>query len=151
MTFGNLFEHVPHIRGLSLNELLGRANGVHVAQFFEATDDEGLKQYECHFLGQPALVKFQFGPDNNHRATGIIHTLAEQVLAEPTALALEHIGKTFQCAIACAGHGTTVATVVKQGVDGLLQHPFLIADDDLGGFQLREIFQAIVAVDDAPI
>ena len=44
-----------------------------------------------------------------------------------------------------------MASVVKQGVHRLLQHAFLVADDYLGGLQLHEVLEAVVAVDDAPV
>ncbi len=41
--------------------------------------------------------------------------------------------------------------VVKQRVHSLLQHPLFIANDDVGSLQLKQIFEAVVAVDDTPI
>ncbi len=43
------------------------------------------------------------------------------------------------------------APVVDEGVARLLEHPLLVADDDLGGPELLEPLEAIVAVDDAPV
>jgi hypothetical protein len=44
-----------------------------------------------------------------------------------------------------------MAAVVKEGVDGLLQHPLLVVDDDVGRLQLEQVAQAVVAVDDAAV
>jgi hypothetical protein len=41
--------------------------------------------------------------------------------------------------------------IVEERVDGLLQHPLLVADDDLGRIQLLEALQTVVAVDHAPV
>src|SRR5262249_16857894 len=41
--------------------------------------------------------------------------------------------------------------VVEQRVDRLLQHPLLVADDDVGRAQLDQPLQTVVAVDDAAI
>ena len=53
---GDLFQHVPHLRGLPLNKLLGGTHGVHVAQFLESSDYKWLKEYQCHLFGQPTLM-----------------------------------------------------------------------------------------------
>ena len=45
----------------------------------------------------------------------------------------------------------TAATVVDQGVARLLEHPLLVADDDLRRTELEEPLEAVVAVDDAAI
>ena len=64
---------------------------MHVAHFFQATDDERLEQDERHFLGQAALIEFQFWADDDDGAAGVVDAFAEQVLAEATALAFQHV------------------------------------------------------------
>ena len=93
---------------------------MNVTQFLEAANDERLEQHERHLLGQAALVKLQFRPDNNHRTTRVIHTLAEQVLAETTALTLEHVGQRLECTVTRTGYRTAMATVVEQRVHRFL-------------------------------
>ena len=51
MPTGHLFEDVPDLLGLTLDHLLGRADRVDVAEFFEAANDEGLEEHQRHFLG----------------------------------------------------------------------------------------------------
>src|SRR5919205_1288145 len=82
---------------------------------------------------------------------GVVDALAEQVLAEPALLALEHVGERLQRAVARPGHGAAAAAVVEQRVDGLLEHPLLVVDDDLRGAEVEQPLQAVVAVDDAPV
>src|SRR5712692_4591391 len=53
--------------------------------------------------------------------------------------------------IARARDRPAAAAVVDQGVARLLEHPLLVADDDLGRAELEEPLEAIVAVDDAAI
>ena len=89
----NFIKNVPNFRRLALNHFLGAAHGVDVAQIFQPSDDERLKQNERHFLGQPALMQLQLRPDNDDGAARIIDAFAEQVLTEPPALTLEHVGK----------------------------------------------------------
>ena len=50
-----------------------------------------------------------------------------------------------------AEHGPLAAVVVEQGVDRLLQHPLLVADDDLGRVEVDQLLEPVVAVDDAAV
>ena len=63
---------------------------------------------ERHLLGKTALVEFQFRADDDNGAAGVVHALAEQVLAETASLALQHVGEGFEGAVAGAGDGTAV-------------------------------------------
>ena len=148
---GHLFENVPDLVFFALDHLLGAAHGVHHAQRFQSADDEGFKQHEGHLLGQAALVHAQARPDHDHGAARIVHALAQQVLAEAPLLALEHVAQRLQRAVAGAGDGAPVAAVVKQGVHGFLQHAFFVADDDIRRLEHQQVFQAVVAVDHAPV
>ena len=49
------------------------------------------------------------------------------------------------------GDGPAAPAVVEQGVDGLLQHPLLVVDDDLGRLQVEQPLQPVVPVDDAAV
>ena len=49
------------------------------------------------------------------------------------------------------GDGPAPAAVVEQRVDGLLEHPLLVVDDDLGGAEVEQSLQAVVAVDDPAV
>ena len=118
---------------------------------FELVVDERREQLERHLLRQAALVQLELGTDDDHRTTGVVDALAEQVLAEPTLLALEHVRERLQRALVRARDGLAAAAVVEQRVDGLLQHALLVADDDLGSVELLEAPQTVVTVDDAAI
>ena len=124
---------------------------MHVAQILEPPDDEWLEQYQRHFLRETALVKFQFRADNDHRAAGVVHAFAEQVLAETPALALQHVTQRLERTVAGTRHGATMTTVVKQRIDRFLQHAFLVPDDDLRGLERQKVLQPVVAVDDAAV
>ncbi len=151
MAARDFLEDVPDLGGLALDHLLGGADGMDVAQLFEAANDERLEQDQGHLLGQTALMELELRADDDDRAAGVINALAEQVLAEAPALALEHVAQGFEGAVAGAGDGAAMAAVVEEGINGLLEHPFFVADDDLRGFELEEVLQPVVAVDDAPI
>ena len=53
--------------------------------------------------------------------------------------------------VAGAGDRPAAAAVVDQGVARLLEHPLLVADDDLGRAELEEPLESVVAVDDAAV
>ena len=151
MVLDDLFEDVPHHRVLLFDQFLGLLDGGAVAALFEAVIDEGLEQLERHFLGQAALVQAQLRTDHDDGAAGIIHALAEQVLAEAALLALERIGEGLERAVVGAAQHAAAAAVVEQGVHGLLQHALFVAHDHVGSVQFDELFQAVIAVDDAAI
>ncbi len=151
VAFGHLFQHVPHFGRLPLNHLLGRAHGVHIAQFFEAADNERLEQHERHLLRQPALIELEFGADDDDGTARVIHAFAQQVLAETSVLALEHVAQRFQRAIASASDSAAMAAVVQQRIHRFLQHAFFVADDDFRRFELEQVFQPVIAVDHAAI
>ena len=109
--------------------------------------DERLEQLERHQLGQTALVQLQCRTNHDHRTAGVVDALAQQVLAEATLLALEHVGQRLQRTVTRTGHRTAATTVVEQCVDGFLQHALLVVDDDLGRTEIEQTLQAVVAVD----
>ena len=96
-------------------------------------------------------MQLELGTDHDDRAAGIVDAFAEQVLAEAALLALEHVGEGLQRTLVGARDDAAAAAVVEQRVDGLLQHPLLVADDDLRRAQLEQPLEPVVAVDDAAI
>ena len=91
------------------------------------------------------------GTDDDDRAAGVVHALAEQVLAEAALLALERIGERLERAIVGAAQHAAAAAVVEQRVHGFLQHALFVAHDHVGSVQLHQLLQAVVAIDDAPV
>ena len=147
----DLVENVPDLGLLLLDQLLGLLDGGGLSQCLQAGVDERLEQLERHLLRQPALVQLHLRPDHDHRTARIVDALAEQVLAEAALLALQHVGQRLQRTLVGAGDDAATPTVVEQGVDRLLQHPLLVADDDIGRAQLHQPLETVVAVDDATI
>jgi len=108
-------------------------NGCGRSRVLQTRMNERLEQNQRDFLRQTALVELEFGADDDDGAAGIIHALAEQILAEASTLALEHVAQGFfNETIARAGDGAAMTAVVEEGVHGLLQHAFFVADDDFG-------------------
>ena len=114
---------------------------MHVAEFFQPANDERLEQHERHLLRQTALVQLEFRTDDDDRTAGVIDAFAEQVLAETSALALEHVAERFERAIAGAGDGAAVTAVVEQRVDRFLQHALFVADNDFRRLELEQVLQ----------
>ena len=151
MVLDDLLEDVPDFRPDALDDALGALDVVGEALLDEQAHDERLEQLERHLLGQAALVELELRPDDDDRAARVVHALAEQVLAEPALLALEHVRQALEAVVAGAGDGAAAAAVVDQRVAGFLEHPLLVADDDLRGAELQEPLEPVVAVDHAAV
>ena len=149
----DLFEHVPDHRVAretgrrALHHPLGGLDVLGVGEVDQPLHHERLEQLQRHHLRQTALVQLELRTGHDDRAAGVVDALAEQVLAEPALLALEHVGQRLQRPVARAGDRTTAAAVVEQRVDGLLEHPLLVVDDDLGRAEVEEPLEPVVAVD----
>ena len=147
----HLLEDVPDLLDLPLEHLLGRLDRVGVAELAEPADDERLEEFEGDLLGQAALVEPEVRPDHDHRPGRVVDALAQEVLAEPALLALDHVGQGLERAVARAQDRPLAAVVVEQGVNGLLEHPLLVADDDLGRVEVDQLLEPVVAVDDPAV
>ena len=91
MALCHFLQNIPNLRRLPLNHFLRAAHGMDVAEVFEPTNNERFEKNQRHFLWQTALVKFQLRADDDDRPTRVVDALAEQILAETSALALEHV------------------------------------------------------------
>ncbi len=147
----DLLEHVPHLGTGALHHPLGGLDVLGVLEVDEALHHERLEELERHLLGQAALVQAQLRTHDDDRPAAVVDALAEQVLAEPALLALQHVGQRLQRPVARAGDRTAAPAVVEERVDGLLQHPLLVVHDDLGGPEVEQALQAVVAVDDPAV
>src|ERR687893_87932 len=87
----DLLEDIPDFRPHALDDALGALDVVGEALLDELAHDERLEQLERHLLGQPALVELELRADDDDRAARVVDALAEQVLAEPALLALQHV------------------------------------------------------------
>src|SRR5437016_7845360 len=126
MFANDVFEDVPNDRFLLLDHFLGLLDGGAVALRFELVVDERLKEFERHLLGQSALVKLQLGTDDDDGAAGVVHALAEKVLAETPLLALERVGQGLERAIVGSTQNAAAAAVVEQRVNGFLKHALFV-------------------------
>src|SRR5579883_1256527 len=96
-------------------------------------NDKWLKQLDRHFTGQAALVNLQLGPHNDDRTARIVHPLTQQVLAEPSLFPFDDVRQGFEWPIVRTNDRTTAPTVINECVDGLLEHPLFVSNDDFRG------------------
>ena len=151
MLANHVLEDVPDDRFLGLDEFLGLLDGGAMARGFQPVIDERLEKLERHLLRQTALVKLQFGADDDDGTAGVVDALAEQVLAETALLALERVGERLERAVVGSAQNAAAAAVIEQRVDGFLQHALFVADDHVGRVQFHQLLQPVVAVDHAAI
>ena len=147
----HLFEDVPDLALHLVDVPLGRLDVLDDLPLDEPAHDERLEELERHQLRQAALVELEVRAGDDHRAAGVVDALAEQVLAEPALLALEHVGERLERPVARARHRAAAAAVVEQRVDGLLQHALLVVDDDLRRAEVEQPLEAVVPVDHAAV
>ena len=89
----DLCEDIPHLWRLALNHFLGGLNGARQATQFQLAKDEWLEKLQRHLLGQSALVQFERRACHDHRTTGVVHALAQQVLTETSLLTFDHVSQ----------------------------------------------------------
>ena len=151
VVLNDLLEDLVDLGALLLDDLLGPLDRLGDALFHQLVDDEGFEQLHRHRLGQPALVQAQLRANHDHGAARIVHALAQEVLAEPSLLALEHVRQRLERPLAAAADRLGPAPVVEQRVHRLLQHPPLVPEDDLRRAVQDQLLQPVVAVDDASV
>ena len=147
----HLLEDVPHLRAFPLHELLRRLDGGRFPAHLELPVHERTEELQGHLLRQAALVELEGGADHDHGPSRVVDPLAEQVLAEAPLLALDHVGEGLQGPLVRAGDGAPATAVVEEGVDRLLQHPLLVAHDDLGRVEVEQALEPVVPIDDPPV
>src|SRR3972149_1745631 len=91
------------------------------------------------------------GSNYDDGTAGVINPLSKQVLAEPSLLAGEKIGKRPKSLLAPPNFSSPRLRRINQRVDRFLQHPLFVTHNNLGSSQLKQLAQTIVAVDHRPI
>src|SRR5712691_12100623 len=138
MVFDDFFQYVPDLRLDALYKSLGALDVVREVLLDEFAHDEGLEQLQCHALWQSTLVQFEFGSNYDDRTARVVDAFAEQVLAEASLFALEHVREALELVVARSCHSPASPPVVDKCITGFLQHALLVADDDLRRSQLQQ-------------
>jgi len=89
--FDDVLQDVPHLGPQTLDHLLRAADVRRESPVHEHLHNERLEQLDRHEAWQTALVHLEPRTYHDHRTAGVVHALAEQVLAEAALLALEHV------------------------------------------------------------
>src|SRR5262249_13334259 len=92
----NFFKDVPYRRLLLFDHFFCLLDGRALPSLLQTVIDERFEQLERHLLRQAALVQFQFGTDDDHRTSRVVHALSEQILAEASLFALERVRERLQ-------------------------------------------------------
>src|SRR5439155_25381049 len=142
----DLLENVPYLGRDPLDVALRALDVVREAALDELAHDERLEELERHLLRKAALVQLEVVADDDDRAAGVVHALAKQVLPEPALLAAEHVREGLQLVVPGPRDGASAAAVVHEGVDRLLEHALLVADDDLGRAELKQTLEPVVPI-----
>jgi hypothetical protein len=66
-------------------------------------------------------------------------------------LPFEHVRERLERTVAGTRNRATTTTVVEQSVDGLLEHPLLVIDDDLRSTEVQQALQTVVPVDHSAV
>src|ERR671921_1085844 len=147
----DILQDVPNLGTEPFDHLLGAADVRRQGSVDEDLHHERLEELDGHQAWEAALVHLQARADHDDRPAGVIHALTEQVLTEPALLALEHIGEALESPVSGAGDGAAPATVVEEGVDGLLEHPLLVVHDHVGGPEVEQAPKPVVPVYDPAV
>ena len=100
---------------------------------------------------QPTFAQLQVRANDNHGSSGIINPLTEQILAEAPLFAAQRIGQRFQGTAVPTQNLRSVPTIIKEGINRLLEHPLFIADNDIRRMQFQQPFKPVIPVDDTLI
>ena len=151
MILDNIFENIPNLGLHALDHALCGLDIVGIAKLIELFHDKGLEQLQCHLFGKTALVHLEFGAHDDNGTAGIVNTFAEQVLAETSLFAAQHIGKGLQRAVAGTRYRAPAPAVVDKCIHSFLKHALFVANNDVRCAQLKQPFKAVVAVDDPSV
>src|SRR3989338_1420115 len=147
------FKDGPNFGNLVLDETAGSRDVISEFLLQELRDDEGLEEFKRHVLRQTALVKFEFRTDDDNRAAGVVHALAQKVLAEEAALALEVVGNGFErTALTLIACDRRVADgVVDESINGFLENSLLVSEDDIRSVDFLQFLQTVVPIYDTAV
>ncbi len=143
----DVFQDVPYNGFALVDDLLRRLHRFHDSALDQLANDKGFVELSGHILGKTTFVELQIRTDNDDRTCRIVYTLTQQVLTEAALLAFQAVAQRLQRTVALRLHGAGLAGVVKQAVYRLLQHALFVAQDDLGGLDLQQTLQTVVADD----
>jgi hypothetical protein len=147
----NVAKYIPDLGTPSFHHPLRCLDVLGEVQINESFHHEWLEEFEGHDLWQATLVQTQLRANNDDRASRVVHSLSEKVLAEPPLLSLQHVRQRLERTVPRARYGTAATPVVEQRVNRLLEHPLLVVDDDFWRTEVDETLQPIVAINHSAV
>ena len=87
----DLIKDIPDLRTLFFDQFLGLLDRRGQTLGFKTRIDERFEKFERHLFRQTTLVQFQFRAGHNDRTAGKVDALTQEVLAETTLLAFQHV------------------------------------------------------------
>ena len=93
MLLDDLIKDSPYLRRFLLYKHLRPLDVLCDLLLLELAHDERLEELESHLGRNTALMHPQLRSDDDYRTSGVVDTLSEKVLPEPSLLALEDIGE----------------------------------------------------------
>ena len=96
-------------------------------------------------------MQSQLWTNNDNGTSRVVDSLTKQVLSKAALFTLEHVRKRLQRSPVSASYNLAAPAVVKQGIHSLLKHPLFVANDNLRGIQLHQLFKPVVPVDNPSI
>ena len=151
MLFDNILKYVPDLRTRTFNHALRGFDIMSGTRRYQLFHDKWFKQLQSHFFRQAALMELELRTDNDNGTAGVVDTFTEQILTETSLLTLQHVRQGFEWTVARARDRTATTAIIDQGIHSLLQHAFLVADDDVRCTEIQQTLQAVVTVDDTTI
>ena len=151
MFFDNILQDVPNLGIQSFHQFLCIFNVLGNSSCHQLLHNKGLEQLDSHFLGQAALVNFQFRPHYDNTSPGVVNTLAQQVLTETSGFPLQHVGKGLQRPVSGACYRMASSAVVDKGIHRFLEHSLFVSDNDIRSTQLQQSFQTVISVNNPAV
>ena len=147
----DVLKHFVDFRVVFLDDLLRPLDSLGLPPPFEFVNDERFEELDGHRLREATLMELELWPHNDDGAAGIVHPLPEEVLPEASLLSLQHVGEGLERPLPAPADRLGPAAVVKERVDRLLKHPFLVPENHLRRPHLDQLLEPVVAVDHAPV
>ena len=89
----HFFQLLPHRHMTVFHHALGTAEGTVPVIGHQGPDNEWLEELQRHDFWQTTLVQFQLRAHHNGGTCGVVDTLTEEVLTEPTLLTLQYVSQ----------------------------------------------------------
>ena len=148
----DILECVPYLGRDLLYLLLCVLDIRCLLSLYKALHNERLEELKRHLFRKSALINLELGSCYDNRTSRIVDTLTEEVLTEASLLTASISESDLSGRLlGPVTTGLPRLPCIHQGVDSLLKHSFLVADNDIGRARLEQILQTVVSADNAAI